>query len=236
MDGDVVPYTEQIFNHSTQRFETITRQLDMTATFGDLANDQEFRSAMINMAYLAAAANGQTGRTLSDKDLALHLEQLGATFGGGGGIRTPEASVRAITSWYHNQLEATSLKMQGLERSSMASDWRRDNPNELTPWADQYISPQLEGKDNRTQKLFSLAQVFGNQGDTDWENYLSILTVAKFKFGKKAIGDHPINGIRWYEEWWLPYLEKRTDGSIDAPPGGGPNIVKRNQKDRTGVY
>ena len=32
---------------------------------------------LLQMAYLAAAANGQTGRTLSDKDLAYHLRMVG---------------------------------------------------------------------------------------------------------------------------------------------------------------
>jgi len=35
------------------------------------------RSAMLQLAYMAAAANGQTGRTLSDKDLAFHLDMIG---------------------------------------------------------------------------------------------------------------------------------------------------------------
>ena len=35
------------------------------------------KAALLQLAYLAAAANGQTGRTLSDKDLAFHLEMVG---------------------------------------------------------------------------------------------------------------------------------------------------------------
>jgi hypothetical protein len=35
------------------------------------------KAALLQMAYLAAAANGQTGRTLSDKDLAFHLQIVG---------------------------------------------------------------------------------------------------------------------------------------------------------------
>ena len=35
------------------------------------------KAALLQLAYLAAAANGQTGRTLSDKDLAFHLEIIG---------------------------------------------------------------------------------------------------------------------------------------------------------------
>jgi hypothetical protein len=35
------------------------------------------QAALLQLAYLAAAANGQTGRTLSDKDLAYHLQLVG---------------------------------------------------------------------------------------------------------------------------------------------------------------
>ena len=36
------------------------------------------QGTMLQMAYMLAAANGQTGRTLSDKDLAFHLQMLGS--------------------------------------------------------------------------------------------------------------------------------------------------------------
>ena len=40
-------------------------------------NNVRQKAALLQMAYLAAAANGQTGRTLSDKDLAFHLQIVG---------------------------------------------------------------------------------------------------------------------------------------------------------------
>ena len=48
-------------------------------------NNVQYRSMILQMAYLAAAANGQTGRTLSDKDLAYHLEIIG-----GKNVQKPE--------------------------------------------------------------------------------------------------------------------------------------------------
>ena len=53
-----------------------------TVNFREILGDRAYenvrvRSLMLQMAYLAAAANGQTGRTLSDKDLAYHLEMVG---------------------------------------------------------------------------------------------------------------------------------------------------------------
>ena len=233
LQGKAMPYFVEEWNPETQKFERYTATLDMTAIFGDIGNNAEFRSTMINMAYLAAAANGQTGRTLSDKDLALHLQQLGATFGGGGGIRTPVASIRALTSWYHNQIETTSVKMQELERSSMASDWRRDNPNEFTPWADPYISPITEGKDNRTQKLFKLPQVWNNQADPDWLNYLQMLAAARVKYGAGAVPDEPIKGFNWYDKIWKPYNNALQSGG--STTGGNIPIPEEKKKGRSGV-
>ena len=232
LQGKLLPYQEEIWNSNTQKFETVTKTMDLTALFGDLGNNAEFRSAMINMAYLAAAANGQTGRTLSDKDLALHLQQLGATFGGGGGIKTPEASIRALTSWYHNQLEVTSIKMQELERSSMATDWRRDNPNEATPWAEQYVSPITEGKDGRTQKLFKLPQTWNNQQDADWIKYLSMLAAARVKYGNTAIPDDPIKGFDWYSNIFVPYSDVLRGGTTT---NDGITVPKEKKPGRTGV-
>jgi len=40
-------------------------------------NNTRVKGAMLQLAYMAAAANGQTGRTLSDKDLAFHLKMVG---------------------------------------------------------------------------------------------------------------------------------------------------------------
>ena len=45
---------------------------------GDVVyDDVTLRSQMLSMAYTAAGVNGQTGRTLSDKDLAYHLQIVG---------------------------------------------------------------------------------------------------------------------------------------------------------------
>ena len=40
-------------------------------------NDVRLRSRFLQLAYVAAAVNGQTGRTLSDKDLAYHIQIVG---------------------------------------------------------------------------------------------------------------------------------------------------------------
>ena len=50
--------------------------------FREVLGDRAYKNVrteglLLQMAYLAAAANGQTGRTLSDKDLAYHLRMVG---------------------------------------------------------------------------------------------------------------------------------------------------------------
>jgi hypothetical protein len=68
---------ERIFEESTginlaQKFEGLSGFL------GDRAYaNVRVRGILLGLAYQAAAANGQTGRTLSDKDLAYHLEMVG---------------------------------------------------------------------------------------------------------------------------------------------------------------
>ena len=59
-------------------FERENETVNFRKLLGDRAYENvRVRSLMLQMAYLAAAANGQTGRTLSDKDLAYHLQMIG---------------------------------------------------------------------------------------------------------------------------------------------------------------
>ena len=53
-------------------------ELTIKELLGDVVyDDVTLRSQMLSLAYTAAAVNGQTGRTLSDKDLAYHLQIVG---------------------------------------------------------------------------------------------------------------------------------------------------------------
>ena len=59
-------------------FETGNPEVSFRELLGDVAyNNVRTRGIMLQLAYMAAAANGQTGRTLSDKDLAFHLQMVG---------------------------------------------------------------------------------------------------------------------------------------------------------------
>ena len=61
-----------------EAFEKGNPEVSFRASLGDMAyNNVRTRATMLQLAYAAAAANGQTGRTLSDKDLAFHLQMVG---------------------------------------------------------------------------------------------------------------------------------------------------------------
>ncbi len=68
---------EDQINQATADFENATgtdiRQILGETAYANVAT----RANFLQLAYMAAAANGQTGRTLSDKDLAYHLQIVG---------------------------------------------------------------------------------------------------------------------------------------------------------------
>ena len=68
---------EEQIELATANFENATgtdlRQLMGETAYANVAT----RANYLQLAYMAAAANGQTGRTLSDKDLAYHLQIVG---------------------------------------------------------------------------------------------------------------------------------------------------------------
>ena len=171
--------------------------LNLESTFGNLANSADSRSALIQLAYLAAAANGQTGRTLSDKDLALHLQMLGANMKGTGGLADPEASIRGLTGWLGRQLAATDIKIEQLERGSKGSDYRRTH-RDSTPWADYWIDST--DPDTREHKIKPIAETWRSRNDADWQKLVQLYYAAQKKYGPNVIPDTPFPGINWNEQ------------------------------------
>jgi len=221
-------------------------RLDLTKHFGDQALNAEFRSALIGLAYQAAAANGQTGRTLSDRDLAFHLQALGVVFGGSGGIRKPKAALSAITSWYGSQLDKISTRMQALEDGGMGHDYRKMHRGERTPWSDIYlyktqdpltgetiITTQTDefGEPTNRQIIRPLAITWLNQKDQALASYIRLLIAAQKDptFGPLSIPRQPLgSGIDWERDilqgvWGRQ--EGETDPDVDLPPLG-PGIPK----------
>jgi hypothetical protein len=77
-DADAIEQASQNFDNSGVFDELGFQGKGIRDFLGDLAySNVKTRSAMLQLAYAAAAANGQTGRTLSDKDLAFHLQMVG---------------------------------------------------------------------------------------------------------------------------------------------------------------
>ena len=218
--GNAIPYMAEVWDEKTNSFKQEQRIFDFETVFGDAGNNAEFRSTVTTLAYLAAAANGQTGKNLSDKDLALHLEQLGATFGGSSGAKTPGAVIRSITTWFDNIITGTSKKMQELERNSLAADWRTSNPGLNTPWSERYLSGIFDKNpkdktDTRVQKLFNLPTVWNREKNNDWRAYRDLLSAARFKYGTSAIKQNPISGYDWEKEDYIPY-EQIMQGSTNV--------------------
>ena len=95
----------------------------------------------LQMAYMLAAMNGQTGRTLSDKDLAYHLQIVG--FGA-----TQDANIA-----YHNLLRVTDQMLNGLELETrrrvgpniIRHLHRTNNQTGLSLITDFYKPPLIEG-------------------------------------------------------------------------------------------
>ena len=240
LTGKAMPYQKEVYDVSSNSMKTITANLDLVGIFGDAGNSAEFRTAIVNMAYLAAAANGQTGKNLSDKDLALHLEQLGATFGGSDGIKTPEAGIRAATSWYGNTLKSVSIKMQAHESNSLAADYRRENDT-VTPWAERMISGQFitgnDGSPSRRQKLLPISAIWLREDDKNWNKYLNLLANAKYKYrgsDDTAVDNDPVSGIDWLNEYYNPYaLMLDNASSLPKDPDGV--VVPQPPKGRTGL-
>jgi hypothetical protein len=73
--------TGKLSDKQLKQFEDMIQQ-ETGKSFKDILgdtvyNDVRLRSRFLQLAYVAAAVNGQTGRTLSDKDLAYHIQIVG---------------------------------------------------------------------------------------------------------------------------------------------------------------
>ena len=236
LNGDVIPYYEQVLDPSTREMKMVKKELNFEKMFGSAGNDAEFRSAMINLAYLAAAANGQTGRTLSDKDLALHLEQLGASFGAGNkGPRNAPGAIRALNGWFNSQLNSNSIKMREHERNSLASDYRKEYGP--TPWGERWLTGRTDERTG-SQILYNIPQAWLLDGveNNPYHRYLMTLVAARKRYGIDAVKRDPIEGLDWEGDYYTQYFDKldelkgpKESGTPQAPS------PKKPRKSRSGV-
>jgi len=237
LNGEVIPYQEEVMN-ADGTMTTITKELNFTKMFGSAGNDAEFRSAMINLAYLAAAANGQTGRTLSDKDLALHLEQLGASFGEGNkGPRNPQGAIRALNTWYNSQLNTLSIKMSEHEKNSLAADYRKEY-GEATPWSERWLTGNVD-QQTGAQKLYNIPQAWIKEGieNNPYHQYLMTLVAARKRYGTDAVKRDPIQGLNWEGDYYTKWKEgiDRLKGVTPGPGGTQLPPIPKSPRGRSGV-
>jgi len=124
--------------------------IDLKGIMGDAAyRNVRTRATLLQLAYMAAAANGQTGRTLSDKDLAYHLQIVG--FGASQDPRVLKANLLAFVD---------SLE-KGADTQTMV-----------------YLPKEAMGRFNMQEKQAQSIigmyydPITGEDGSKRWENYL----------------------------------------------------------------
>jgi len=170
------------------------------ASLGDMAyNDVRTRATMLQLAYAAAAANGQTGRTLSDKDLAFHLQMVGF-----GATQDAQTAKDNILSFIDTLVRQTDNGIQGTisENRIRAGQY---------PINDDLFTSILSGywdapKDQNGKPIFS------NMDDVTFRNfykrYGKIPDVVKYQthmrragteFDAGASGDRKVNTDEYFD-------------------------------------
>lgn len=215
---DTFVYLDEVINPETGEMMTIEKTYSWSGVFGDIAQDAAFRSAMLNLAYVAAASTGNTGKALSDRDLALHLLQLGDPFEGGG-VKTPEAVIRSITDWYGNQIRKLDTQARALETGSLGADYRR-LMKQSTPWAEKWYTGTPD--ENLVRKIIPPTASWIRSEEEELLKYRENLYQAQRRFGDTVISQDPLIGydyqgfLRNRMNQQLP--ENSVEGTIPVPP------------------
>ena len=136
---------EDQINQATVDFENATG-VSLRDVLGETAySNVATRANFLQLAYMAAAANGQTGRTLSDKDLAYHLQIVG--FGSTQDpkvlndnlLRFGDQLVRGLDS--ETQV---SIPINGMSRYNMNDP---EFQSIVSMYYNPMVKPDVEGKD-----------------------------------------------------------------------------------------
>jgi len=139
-DGD-----EESINSATNAFEKSTG-MNLRDLMGPLSYDNvSVRANFLQMAYMAAAANGQTGRTLSDKDLAYHLQIIGF-----GSTQDPEILYNNILRFGDRLVSGLDTETQLAIPKNGFQRYAMDDPtfqSVITRMYTPSMTKDLEGKD-----------------------------------------------------------------------------------------
>ena len=118
--------------------------IDLKGIMGDAAyRNVRMRANLLQLAYMAAAANGQTGRTLSDKDLAYHLRIIG--FGASQDPRVLKANLLAFGDSLEKGSDiqtAVYLPKEGMGRFNLEE-------KQAQSMIGLYYDPAVDGEGNK---------------------------------------------------------------------------------------
>ena len=108
-------------------------------------NNVRTKGIMLQLAYMAAAANGQTGRTLSDRDLALHLDMVGF-----GSTQRPSTARHNLISFIDTVIESSDTLIQGsISRHRMGRIWPTDDDNFTAILSGYWVPDTIENEEGK---------------------------------------------------------------------------------------
>ena len=171
-------------------------------------NQVATKASFLQLAYMFASANGQTGRTLSDKDLAYHLEIVGS--GASNDSRVLETNLlRAVDTLIAGQDADIQIRLN-------KGDMRQYEP----------------GSDKRAVSLldFFYDPVTTPEGEEKWGDYLNYgFTDFRTRYGEKS---RILNrrGELLINEWFghvspLPEMYRRNQKAASQITGSGIPVI-----------
>ena len=168
---------------ATGKFSTIKEAL------GDLAfAEVRTRSLLLQLAYSAAATAGQTGRTLSDKDLAFFLQQIGF-----GATQDPETLYSNLIDFVETTIKqndaglASTLAIGRLPRFKTGDKYSKGL---LDLFKYYFEFTDADGQDTATYKRKNFEDRFGNE-----EVYKEFKNLPRYRppVGSTTTKDEPEN-------------------------------------------
>ena len=95
--------------------------VDGSYKLGDILEEMSYlnvraQGTMFQLAYMLAGANGQTGRTLSDKDLAFHLQMLGS--GATQSIKVARTNLIEVVDTVGESIDSQNAMIMGPQRAT----------------------------------------------------------------------------------------------------------------------
>ena len=136
---------EDLINQATADFENSTG-INMREILGENAyNNTALRANFLQLAYMAAAANGQTGRTLSRSYLAYHLQIIGF-----GSTQDPQVLTDNLLRFVDQLVTGVDAETNVVLPTAGFSKYDLNDPKHrsiINLYYNPMVKPDLEGKD-----------------------------------------------------------------------------------------